>query len=72
MIKDLTEYIDEALTDQKVCPMILEDIQTDPIISKEYHVQKTVKQLLKERFAKNCPSKKLFKIIQEKINNSIS
>lgn len=72
MIKDLTEYIDEALTDQKVCPLILEDIQTDPIVSKEYHVQKTVKQLLKERFVKNCPTKKLFRIIQNKINNSIS
>ncbi|MDF1611941.1 MAG: hypothetical protein AB1695_08835 [Stygiobacter sp.] len=71
-MKDITEYIDEALTDQKVCPMIMEDIQTDPIISKEYHVQKTVKQLLKTRFVQNCPTKKLFKIIYNKISNSFS
>ncbi|MCX7876444.1 MAG: hypothetical protein N2321_09805 [Melioribacteraceae bacterium] len=71
-MRDLAEYIDEALSDQKVCPLIIEDIQTDPIISKEYYVQKTVKQLLKTRFVKPCPAKKLFEVIQTKISNSIS
>lgn len=69
MIKDIPEYVDEALKDTKVCPMIMEDIQADPVISKEFIVQKTIKQLLRERFTKECISKKLFNIIQNKLSN---
>lgn len=57
MVKNLPEYLDEALKDTKVCPMIIEDIQADPVIRREFHIQKSIKNLLRMRFT-NLPSPK--------------
>jgi hypothetical protein len=59
MIKDIPAYLDEALKDSKVCPLIVVDIQEDPIIRKEFHIQKSIKQLLKERFKELLPCKQI-------------
>lgn len=68
MILDLNEYLDEALKDTKVCPLIIVDIQADPVISREYYIQKSIKQLLKARFI--CPKPK--EELTIKILNNIS
>ena len=61
MVKNIPEYLDEALKDTKVCPMIIVDIQADPVIRKEFHIQKSIKNLLKSRFT-NPPLPKKFSL----------
>jgi hypothetical protein len=59
MVKNIPEYLDEALKDTKVCPLIVVDIQADPVIRKEFHIQKSIKSLLKTRFTSPHSPKKL-------------
>ena len=59
MVKNIPEYLDEALKDTKVCPLIIVDIQADPVISKEFHIQKSIKDLLKTRFTNLNPPQNL-------------
>ncbi len=64
MINNIPEYLDEALKDTKVCPLIIIDIQADPFIRKEFHIQKSIKNLLKNRFtAPQLPQKLTIKIL---------
>lgn len=67
MILDEQEYIDEAIKDGKVCPMVKEEVETNPKIRGEYIIQKSIKFLLKDRFSSNCTPVKLFNIINNKI-----
>ncbi|MEW6653610.1 MAG: hypothetical protein AB1394_09095 [Bacteroidota bacterium] len=62
------EYIDEAIKDGKVCPLVKEEVETNPKIRVEYIIQKTVKFLLKDRFSSSCIPNSLFNIISN--NNS--
>ena len=59
MVKNIPEYLDEALKDTKVCPLIIVDIQADPLIRKEFHIQKSIKNLLKTRFTNLNPPQNL-------------
>ena len=59
MVKNIPEYLDEALKDTKVCPLIIVDIQADPVIRKEFNIQKSIKNLLKTRFTSPQPPKNL-------------
>lgn len=59
MIKDIPAYLDEALKDTKVCPLIVVDIEADPVIRREFIIQKSIKQLLKLRFTELLPSGKI-------------
>ena len=67
MILDEQEYIDEAIKDGKICPMVKEEVETNPKIRGEYLIQKSIKYLLKDRFSSNCAPVKLFNIINNKI-----
>lgn len=66
------EYIDEAIKDGKVCPMVKDEVETNTKIRGEYLIQKTVKFLLKDRFSNNCPAKNLFNIISNNISKNDS
>lgn len=66
------EYIDEAIKDGKVCPMVKDEVETNPKIRGEYIIQKTVKFLLKDRFSTSCPAKNLFNIITNNISKNNS
>lgn len=72
MILNEEEYIDEAIKDGKVCPMVKDEVETNPKIRGEYIIQKTVKFLLKDRFCNNCAPDSLFNIISNKISKNDS
>ncbi|KAF0151583.1 MAG: hypothetical protein FD143_1716 [Ignavibacteria bacterium] len=69
MILNDEEYIDEAIKDGKVCPMVKEEVETNPKIRGAYMIQKTVKLLLKDRFSSKYIPISLFNIISNKISN---